>query len=142
MTGSDRGSGSDSNVFLTLMGANGISSEEVGLERSQNTNKFESGATDNFDLNFKTHIEDVVAIKLRSDDSGMGSDWQLNSVTIFDTHHDTEYFFNCKNSWFKKDSKQQEFRSATKTKLHTYKICVSTSSSVNSGTDSNISITI
>ena len=138
VTGSDKGSGTDSSVFITLVAADGKLSEEVELERSQNMNKFESGATDIFDLSFKSHYDEIVAIRMRSDDSGMGSDWQLNSVTIVDNHLDIEYTFNCKNSWFKKDSKQQEFRSPAIAKQQSYTICVRTSEIENSGTDSNV----
>ena len=138
VTGSDRGSGTDSNVFLTLIGADGKLSEEVALDRSQNKNKFESGAADDFVLNFKNHIDEIAAIRLRSDDSGMGSDWQLSSVTVFDSLVDIEYIFNCQNAWFKKDSKLQEFRSPTKSKQSTYKICIVTSKDENSGTRANV----
>ena len=108
VTGSDRGSGTDSNIFLTLLGVDGKSSDEVGLERSQNMNKFESGATDIFDLNFKTRIDDIASIRLRSDDAGMGSDWQLSSVAVFDTGLDTEYLFQCKNVWLTQSRKNSE----------------------------------
>jgi lipoxygenase homology domain-containing protein 1 len=142
VTSSERGSGTDSNIFLTLIGADGKVSEEVGLEHSQNTNKFESGATDVFNLNFRSHVGDLVAIRLRSDDAGMGSDWNLSSVTVFDTILDIECIFNCEKTWFKKDSKIQEFKNPSKTKQTTYTVCIKTSDTENAGTDSNVFLSI
>ncbi len=85
VTGSARGAGTDANVFCTLFGGDGSSSGEFPLSKSLNhTDKFESGHTDTFVHEAPLLRGGVCSVGVRFDASGLGSDWQLQSVTVSD----------------------------------------------------------
>jgi hypothetical protein len=70
-------------VFCTLFGADGSSSGEFQLSSSSNhRNKFERANEDTFLQEAPQLQGGVCSVVLRFDASGMGSDWQLQSVSV------------------------------------------------------------
>ena len=83
VTGRARGAGTDSNVFCTLFGSDGSSSGEFQLSKSlEHADKFESGRTDTFCHEALQLRGGVCSVGVRFDATGLGSDWQLNSLFV------------------------------------------------------------
>lgn len=107
-TGDEKMSGTDSNVFLTMIGEDGESSEKHLAESETNFNKFERNHVDRFkfvDKNFGK----LFGIKIRHDNSGALSEWFLDRVEITDRREKQKFIFVCQK-WFSlyKDDKRIE----------------------------------
>ena len=77
-TGVDSGAGTDSNVYIQLIGETGVSERiEVGNAKK----KFEKGSVDTFPLPTKD-IGNLVRIKVGHDNTGDGAGWQLKKVVM------------------------------------------------------------
>ena len=81
-TGDVRGAGTDSGVFLTLVGELGRSSEvELTDCEEKHLNKFERGAVETF-LVRSVDLGTVKLIRIGIDGKGLGSDWYLEQVSV------------------------------------------------------------
>ena len=77
-TGVDSGAGTDSNVYIQLIGETGVSGRiEVGNAKK----KFEKGSVDTFPLPTKD-VGNLVRIKVGHDNTGDGAGWQLKKVVV------------------------------------------------------------
>lgn len=99
-TGTKRGAGTDSNVFMTIYGSMGDSGERE-LRKSNNRNKFEDGQVDEFKVK-AVDLGDLEKIKIGHDNSGFGAAWYLEKVEIFNPNSQRTYLFNCQN-WLSKN---------------------------------------
>lgn len=93
------GEGTDANVYITLMGSQGNSSE-----RKLDTfpkNEFETGDVDSFTYVTRS-VGDLSKIKIRHDNSGAGSGWYLNYVTVKEPGTGKQWTFPC-NRWLATD---------------------------------------
>ncbi|KAG2450199.1 hypothetical protein HYH02_000301 [Chlamydomonas schloesseri] len=139
-----RGAGTDANVYIEMHGELG----SVGQSRLETAaNNFERGQVDNFVVK-GTNVGDVQKVVIWHDNSGMGADWHLQQVEVFNTATQKSYFFPC-NDWLRK-TKEQGDKSCRKellagvagASLNSYKVEVQTSDVRGAGTDSDVTITV
>jgi hypothetical protein len=107
-TGDAAGAGTDSRIFLTLIGVAGQSPEIELVDSLAGDNKFERGNTDEFALRLAQEIGDVTRIVLRSDASALGSDWLVNRVVVANCQNKNQYTFDCEDCWIR-DTMPHEF---------------------------------
>ncbi|KAG2499991.1 hypothetical protein HYH03_002273 [Edaphochlamys debaryana] len=139
-----RGAGTDSNVFIEMHGGLG----SVGQTRLETSaNNFERGQVDHFVVK-GTNIGDVQRIVVWHDNSGIGSDWHLQQVEVFNTATQKSYFFFC-NDWLRKDKvlgdkgcRKELVAGAAGATKNSYKVEVQTSDVRGAGTDSDVNITV
>nr|XP_019954598.1 PREDICTED: lipoxygenase homology domain-containing protein 1-like [Paralichthys olivaceus] len=97
VTGDTQYAGTDTNIFLTVFGANG-STEEMLLPK--NEIRFERGQEDTFNL----EIDDIAPLKkirVRIDGSGSRPDWFLDSILMRNLTTEDVYLFTYEN-WLSK----------------------------------------
>jgi hypothetical protein len=75
------GEGTDSDIYITLFGTNGFNTGEIYLNYP-NQNNFEAGAHDVFCFIRSANIGELHRIILRSDYSGIGSDWYCEKIKV------------------------------------------------------------
>ena len=139
-TGNSSGAGTNSNVFLTMVGSD-ASSGELSLKSSEDhVDKFERGQLDTFKLHLGRPLGELQLIRVRSDGSGMSSDWELESVTIRDTMG-KEWTFAC-GQWFDNQVSQLELLPGGVSTAVSYKVAVETGGMRGAGTDSNVYATL
>jgi hypothetical protein len=80
-TGTDSGAGTDSNIYISIYGANGTTNE-VRLNGLANYDVFENGSRNEFILSAQANVGPIQRVTLRSDGSGLGSDWEVAEVTV------------------------------------------------------------
>ena len=107
-TGDAAGAGTDSKVFLTLMGTAGCSPEMELLDSLAGGDKFERGNTDEFAVRIWKEVGDVTRIVLRSDASALGSDWLVSRVVVTNCQNNNQYTFDCQECWIR-DTMPHEF---------------------------------
>ena len=107
-TGDAVGAGTDSCVFLTLIGVLGQSSEIELRDSLAGDNKFERGNTDEFALRISNDPGDITRIVLRSDMSALGSDWLVSQVVVTNCQSNNRYTFHCGDMWIS-DTMPHEF---------------------------------
>lgn len=78
-TGSKMGAGTDAKVFLTVIGSAGRTFEKQ-LVNPAIKKPFERGHSDPFTLEGQPDVGVIQQIVVRSDSTGMGSDWFLSKV--------------------------------------------------------------
>ncbi|KXZ56858.1 hypothetical protein GPECTOR_1g774 [Gonium pectorale] len=92
-----RGAGTDANVTIEMHGELG----SVGQSRLETgANDFERGNVDNFVVK-GTNIGDVQRVIIQHDNSGIGPDWHLQQVEVFNPATQKSYFFPC-SDWLRK----------------------------------------
>jgi hypothetical protein len=97
-TRGERNSGTDANVFITVVGST-RSLNDVQLKDSMShMDKFERGSVDWFLFSLPQTLGDVTRVALRSDNSGMFSSWSPESVVIFDKKCGHESIWSCDGS--------------------------------------------
>ena len=79
-TGVDSGAGTDSNVYIQLIGETGVSER---IEVGNGKDKFEKGSEDTFPLPTKD-VGNLVRIKVGHDNTGDGAGWQLKKVVVIE----------------------------------------------------------
>ncbi|XP_028314075.1 lipoxygenase homology domain-containing protein 1 isoform X3 [Gouania willdenowi] len=141
-TGDTQSAGTDTNIFLTVFGANG-STEEMLLQK--NEDRFERGQEDTFSL----EIDDIAPLKkirLRIDGSGCRPDWFLDRMIMRNLNTDEVFEFSYED-WL---SRTKGTRRTMKCELAavvdeeemvektTYIIQVKTSDVGGGGTDANV----
>lgn len=80
-TGDQSGAGTDSNIFVQLVGERGITNE-VRLNPFISGNAFERNQTDTFSAVFNEDVGDIYKIKLRSDMRYAGAAWLLDYINV------------------------------------------------------------
>ncbi|CAL8249227.1 unnamed protein product [Merluccius merluccius] len=142
VTGDTQYAGTDTNIFLTVFGANG-STEEMLLPK--NGDRFERGQEDTFNV----EVDDIAPLKkirLRVDGTGSRPDWFLDNILMRNLITEDVYTFTYEN-WLSKTKGPKrtmvcelpamvdEEEMVDKT---TYTIQVATSDVVAAGTDANV----
>ncbi|XP_036382736.1 lipoxygenase homology domain-containing protein 1-like [Megalops cyprinoides] len=110
MTGDVYGAGTDANVFLTIYGNLGDTGERKLSKSESNSNKFERGGVDKFQIE-AVDLGEVFKIKIRHDNTMMGADWYLEQVEVVDVETEEVYLFLCER-WL---SKKKEDRHIERT---------------------------
>lgn len=80
-TGSLQGAGTDSDIYVKLFGSKG-ETEEVEISSLYNGNAFEKGTNHTVTASFDKNIGAVQKVSVRSDMSGVGPDWFLDSIKV------------------------------------------------------------
>lgn len=80
-TGDEAGAGTDSNIFVQLVGERGITNE-VRLNGHISGDAFERNRTDRFAAPFDRDVGDIYLIKLRSDMRYAGAAWLLDKIKV------------------------------------------------------------
>ncbi|XP_063067192.1 lipoxygenase homology domain-containing protein 1-like [Engraulis encrasicolus] len=93
-TGDVYGAGTDANVFLTIYGDLGDTGERQLSTSNTNSNKFERGSLDEFNLE-AVDLGQVYKIRIRHDNSLMSPEWYLEDVEIIDTDTEEDFIFLC-----------------------------------------------
>lgn len=78
------GEGTNSNIYIALFGTDGYFTEEILLDYPMQDN-FETGDHDTFYFIRAGNIGEVDHIVLRSDNSGIGSDWYCEKIVIWNS---------------------------------------------------------
>ncbi|XP_052229243.1 lipoxygenase homology domain-containing protein 1-like isoform X2 [Dreissena polymorpha] len=162
-TGNISGAGTDSNVFLNIYGQNGDTGEREMKDSSTHGNKFEKNQEDVFTMK-AIDLGKLLKLKIRHDNSGVGSAWFLDRVEVEDTRNKKTYFFPCqrwlstkeddgqisrelvpvdaslKNKLTRQDSMaiRKEIALETKAAMQTYHVKVFTGNVFGAGTDANV----
>ncbi|XP_058493118.1 lipoxygenase homology domain-containing protein 1 [Solea solea] len=142
VTGDTQYAGTDTNIFLTVFGANG-STEEMLLPK--NGDRFERGQADTFNL----EIDDIAPLKkirVRIDGSGNRPDWFLDSIVMQNLITEEVYEFTYEN-WLSKTKGPRRIKvcelaavvdEEEMVEKTTYTINVQTSDAGAAGTDANV----
>jgi hypothetical protein len=97
-TRGERNSGTDANVFITVIGTT-ASLNDVQLKDSMShMDKFERGSVDWFLFSLPKPLGDVTRVALRSDNSGMFASWSPERVVIFDRKCGSDSVWSCDGS--------------------------------------------
>jgi len=99
-TGDVAFAGTDADVFITLNGTLG-SSPEIELDTA-NFNDFERNDITVYAVDAGKNIGNITSIRLRHDNSGLGSGWFVESVTVRNSVTGAQVFFQI-HSWFARD---------------------------------------
>ncbi|KAI7798290.1 putative lipoxygenase homology domain-containing protein 1-like [Triplophysa rosa] len=142
VTGDTQNAGSDTNIFITVFGANG-SSEEMLL--SKNEDRFERGQEDTFNL----EIDDIAPLKklrVRIDGTGSRPDWFLDKMIMRNLSTEEICVFTYEN-WLSKTKGPKRTKvcelpavvdDEEMVENTTYTIQVKTSDAAGAGTDANV----
>lgn len=93
-TGDERRAGTDANVYLSLIGDKGDSTEKALVKSETHLNKFERNHMDRFVIHDRSY-GDLYGIKLRHDNSGTMAEWFVDRVEITDKLRNKKYVFIC-----------------------------------------------
>ncbi len=89
------GAGTDSNIFITLIGSKG-NSGEIRANGLLSGNAFERNSTDKFTLSAVKDIGVISQVKIRSDGAYAGAGWDLGTVTVVEANANPVVFTcNC-----------------------------------------------
>ena len=98
-TGNVKGAGTDSDIYVKLTGTKG-ETNEVEVTALYNGNAFEKGTSHSVVASFDQNVGEIQKITVRSDMSGVGADWFLDSVQVVPVWNnqtqDGEKTFDCK----------------------------------------------
>ncbi|XP_061586231.1 lipoxygenase homology domain-containing protein 1 [Cololabis saira] len=146
VTGDTQYAGTDTNIFLTVYGANG-STEEMLLPK--NGDRFERGQEDTFTL----EIDDIAPLKkirIRVDGSGSRPDWFLDRILMRNLTTEEVYLFTYEN-WLSSTMGQKRTKvcelpavvdDEEMVQTTTYIIQVQTSDITGGGTDANVFLNV
>ncbi len=97
VTGDKKMAGTDANVFVTLFGPRGKSSNRLELAKSEtHGNMFEAGRTDVFKLVGVDYMGPIRKVRVEHDDSGRAPGWFLERVVVTDLKDPSvKYFCPC-----------------------------------------------
>ncbi|XP_063957148.1 lipoxygenase homology domain-containing protein 1-like [Lytechinus pictus] len=149
VTGDRKGSGTDSNVYITLFGIRGTS-KKMQLPTKPGSNPFERGTSDIFQLKCN-NVGPLKRIRIEHDNTGFGPGWFLERVVVTDSNNPKrgKFYFPC-NQWLAKDEADGKIcrdligsrDPLAVRKTHKYKVHVFTANKRNAGTDANVFITV
>ncbi|CAD7701204.1 unnamed protein product, partial [Ostreobium quekettii] len=139
-TGQARGSGTDANVFVELIGDRGTSGR---LDLEDTGASFRRGRCDAFDLSC-TAVGSLLEMAVGHDGSGGSPGWYLEMAEVTDVRSGKTYYLEC-NSWLDEavaagSSTKVLKASATDPRAAktTYLVTVHTSNTKGAGTDANV----
>ena len=98
-TGSEKGAGTDANVFIQLFGEVGDSGRQKLTKQFRDL--FERGRKDTFTLEF-LDLGKLQKLVIEHDNSGFGAAWLLDKVEVTNLTTNEVTCFPC-NKWFDKD---------------------------------------
>ena len=100
-TGTRPNSGTDANVFITLLGTRANSGER---ELSGPRSLFENGSLDTFSFSTgsTSGLGDIRRIRIRHDNSGNKPGWFLDYITVHEEFSDRLWYFPCQR-WLARD---------------------------------------
>ncbi|CAF2908011.1 unnamed protein product [Rotaria sp. Silwood2] len=148
-TGDKRGAGTDSQVYITLLGKDGKQTGKIHLKNSNNKNPFERKQTDKFCVKGE-YIGELVKLRIEHDNTGRSSGWFLDQIVVTDLNDlRTKYIATC-NKWLAKDEGDRQIsrelllnKQASGIKNNNqYKITVYTGNKKSAGTDADVFITL
>ncbi|KAK2899220.1 hypothetical protein Q8A67_010638 [Cirrhinus molitorella] len=146
VTGDTQNAGTDTNIFITVFGANG-SMEEMLLAKHED--RFERGQEDTFNL----EIDDIAPLKklrVRIDGTGSRPDWFLDKIIIRNLSTEEVYVFTYEE-WLSKTKGPKRTKvcelpavvdDEEMVEKTTYTIQVKTSDAAAAGTDANVSLIV
>ncbi|XP_062409544.1 lipoxygenase homology domain-containing protein 1-like [Sardina pilchardus] len=105
-TGDMYGAGTDASVFITIYGDLGDTGERQLSTSATNSNKFERGAVDEFNLE-AVDLGQVFKIRVRHDNSFLSPDWYLEEVEVLDLDTEEDFLFLCER-WL--STKREDMR--------------------------------
>ncbi|KAM9810394.1 lipoxygenase homology domain-containing protein 1-like [Neosynchiropus ocellatus] len=144
VTGDEQYAGTDTNIFLTVCGANG-STEEMQLPK--NGDRFERGQEDIFTLEIDD-ISPLKKIRVRIDGTGSRPDWFLDRILMRNLTTEEVYSFTYEN-WLSKSKGPKRTKicelpavvdDEEMVEKTTYIVQVQTSDIGGAGTDANVSL--
>lgn len=144
-TSTDRGSGTDANVWIQVFGEKsdtGVRSLDVSSD------DFNRGGVDVFTVE-SLFLGEIGSIKIGHDNSGLSPNWKLESVTVKDTRGEgtTATHFHA-NKWIDTNQPEVElmpsdsFDSQLESLNQRYTVTVRTGSDRGAGTDANVWIAV
>ncbi|XP_030048769.1 lipoxygenase homology domain-containing protein 1 [Microcaecilia unicolor] len=98
VTGYEKGSGTDANVFITIFGSNGDSGKHALKQKAKNL--FERGKTNRFYLE-TLDLGELKRVKVEHDNSGLAPGWLLERVEVTNTANGVTTVFPC-GKWLDK----------------------------------------
>ena len=142
-TGSTFGAGTDSDVYIRLIGNQGITDEVLlnyGMTNQFNTrgNPFETKGYDVGVFNFNKDVGEIKRIEVRTDRSGAGADWLLDSIEVVPMYNTTETQikrFDI-NQWIVKNT-WTSFSNTAEDSTQ-YRLKLKTGNAMGAGTDADI----
>ncbi|XP_060083246.1 lipoxygenase homology domain-containing protein 1-like [Ylistrum balloti] len=106
-TGDKFKAGTDANVFLQLFGERGDTGRRMLLTSRNNSNKFEQGSMDAFEIE-AVDLDNLTKVKVGHDGSNAGSGWYLDKVVVREFESAKESFvFQC-DKWLDTGEDDQE----------------------------------
>eukprot|EP00116_Pleurobrachia_bachei_P001013 sb/3461275/ len=105
-TGDKFGAGTDANCYISVYGTLGDSGERK-LMKSENRDKFQRNQVDTFTIDC-VELGELYKIVLREDDTNVGADWFVASVSITDSKQ-KEVVFPCEQ-WFSKSKADKQIK--------------------------------
>lgn len=99
ITGDEKGSGTDANVFITIFGTNGDSGRRQLCQKFRNL--FERGQTNRFILEL-LDMGDLLRVCVEHDNSGLSPGWLLSRIEITNTANGVTTIFIC-GKWLDKN---------------------------------------
>lgn len=103
VTGSQKGSGTDANVHITIFGANGDSGKRRLKQKFRNL--FERGSTDRFYLEI-LELGELKKVRIEHDSSGLSAGWLVERVEITNSATGITTNFPC-GKWLDKNKGDQ-----------------------------------
>jgi len=95
MTGEEDAAGTDSNVFIEIVGENGDTGKRWLKKAEDDTALFARGSVDTFDIE-AVSLEKIKKIRIGHDNSGSTPGWFLEKVVIKNSENEAEYSFPCR----------------------------------------------
>ncbi|XP_074850459.1 lipoxygenase homology domain-containing protein 1 isoform X1 [Carettochelys insculpta] len=99
VTGSEKGAGTDANVFITIFGINGDSGKRALKQKFRNL--FERGKTNRFSLE-TLELGELKKVRLEHDNSGIATGWLVERVEITNSATGVTTIFPC-GKWLDKN---------------------------------------
>jgi hypothetical protein len=107
-----RFAGTDANVFMTLHGEAGTSSQyRLETSKAPSSNLFERASEDEFEVR-SCFLGSITKIRVRTDATKPGEAWCLDRIRVTHVEQERDYYFLCSQAWFepcKSGSNEREF---------------------------------
>ncbi|XP_013396607.1 lipoxygenase homology domain-containing protein 1 isoform X2 [Lingula anatina] len=153
-TGDKSGAGTNANVYLQVFGERGDTGKRKLLKSTNNSNKFEQGQLDLFEIE-AVDMKDLTKVTVGHDGSGLGSGWYLDKIIITESPQaKKKYLFNC-DRWLEEGEDDglterelmlteviDEGGEEPPAKAGDWKLTITTSPIENSGTDARVTVTV
>ena len=134
-TGNIRGAGTDSNIYVRLIGADGKMTDEVRLNKLISGNAFEQNRTDTVTASFNCDVGTVDEIQVRSDMKWLAADWYVDWIKVRQEGSKIETTFTV-GEWIA--DKNTRIYTTSPKKSTQYKLTVNTGDELGAGTDSMV----